>query len=57
VNKTTLECLVASGAMDELEGNRAQKWAVIEHALSFSSGEQRDRKKGQTSLFDLITTD
>jgi DNA polymerase-3 subunit alpha len=55
VNKTVLESLIASGAMDELEGSRAQKWAVIEQALAFSTGEQRDRRKGQTSLFDLIT--
>lgn len=55
VNKTVLESLIASGAMDELEGSRAQKWSVIETALAFSTGEQRDRKKGQTSLFDLIT--
>jgi DNA polymerase-3 subunit alpha len=55
INKTVLESLIASGAMDELEGTRAQKWAVIEQALTFSSGEQRDRKKGQTTLFDLIS--
>ena len=52
-----LESLIASGAMDELEGTRAQKWAVIEQALSFSSAEQRDRKKGQTTLFDLFSED
>ena len=57
VNKTVLESLVASGALDELEGSRAQKWDVIEQALSFSSGQQRDRKKGQTSLFDLLGDD
>lgn len=57
VNKTVLESLIASGAMDELEGSRAQKWAVIEQALAFSSGEQKDRKKGQTTLFDLIADD
>lgn len=55
VNKTVMESLIASGAMDELEGTRAQKWAMIEQALAFSSSEQRDRKKGQTSLFDLIS--
>ncbi len=43
--------------MDELEGTRAQKWEVIEQALQFSSNEQRDRKKGQTSLFDLLGED
>jgi len=57
VNKTVLESLIASGAMDELEGTRAQKWEVIEQSLQFSSGEQRDKKKGQTSLFDLISDD
>ncbi|MDD2211283.1 MAG: DNA polymerase III subunit alpha [Candidatus Cloacimonetes bacterium] len=55
VNKTVLESLIASGAMDELEGTRAQKWAVIEPALALSSGDQRDRKRGQTNLFDLIS--
>lgn len=57
VNKTVLESLIASGSMDELEGSRAQKWAVIEQALAFSSSEQRDRKRGQISLFDLIDDD
>jgi len=57
VNKTVLESLIASGAMDELEGTRAQKWAVIEQALALSSGDQRDRKRGQTTLFDLISED
>ena len=54
VNKTILESLIASGAMDELEGTRAQKWAVIEQALQFSSNEQRDRKKGQSTIFDFL---
>ncbi|MDD4147124.1 MAG: DNA polymerase III subunit alpha, partial [Candidatus Cloacimonetes bacterium] len=54
VNKTVLESLIASGAMDELEGSRAQKWAVIEQALALSSGDQRDRRRGQTTLFDLF---
>ncbi|PKN80997.1 MAG: DNA polymerase III subunit alpha [Candidatus Cloacimonetes bacterium HGW-Cloacimonetes-1] len=54
VNKSVLESLIASGAMDELEGSRAQKWAVIEQALQFSSNQQRDRRMGQTSLFELI---
>ena len=57
VNKTVLESLIASGAMDELEGSRSQKWEAIETALSFSSSEQRERRKGQTSLFDLIAED
>jgi DNA polymerase-3 subunit alpha len=54
VNKTILESLIASGAMDELEGNRAQKWAVIEQALQFSSNDQKDKKRGQSTIFDLM---
>jgi len=57
VNKTVLESLIASGAMDELEGTRAQKWEVIEQALSYNTGAQKDKRVGQTSLFDLITED
>lgn len=55
VNKTVLESLIASGAMDELEGNRAQKWESIESALAYSTGEQRERRAGQTSLFGIIS--
>lgn len=57
INKTILESLIASGAMDELEGTRAQKWAVIEQALQMSSYAQKDKKRGQTTLFDLLEED
>ncbi|MDD3536613.1 MAG: DNA polymerase III subunit alpha, partial [Candidatus Cloacimonetes bacterium] len=54
VNKTVLESLIASGALDELEGTRAQKWEAIEEALAYSAGKQRDLKRGQTNIFDLF---
>lgn len=54
VNKTVLESLITSGAMDELEGTRAQKWTAIEMALEYGSEHQRESKKGQISLFDLL---
>jgi len=57
VNKTVLESLIAAGAMDELEGTRAQKWQVIEAALEHAGDHQRERKRGQTSLFDLLEDD
>ena len=57
VNKTILESLIASGAMDELEGTRAQKWNVIEQALQFSSNYQKDRKRGQSTIFDFMNTE
>jgi len=54
INKTVLESLIASGALDELEGTRAQKWRVIESALEHASDHQRENRRGQTSLFDLL---
>ncbi|HOD17180.1 MAG TPA: DNA polymerase III subunit alpha [Candidatus Cloacimonadota bacterium] len=54
VNKTVLESLTASGAMDDLEGTRAQKWNAIELALEHGGEHQRDFKRGQTLLFDLL---
>jgi DNA polymerase-3 subunit alpha len=57
VNKTVLESLIASGAMDELEGSRSQKYAVIESALEHASDHQRERKRGQISLFDMFEDD
>jgi DNA polymerase-3 subunit alpha len=35
VNKAVLESLICSGAMDELEGNRAQKFAAIEKQINY----------------------
>ncbi len=57
VNKTVLESLIASGALDDLEGSRAQKWLVIETALEQASDHQRESRRGQTSLFDLLDTE
>ncbi|HPR16681.1 MAG TPA: DNA polymerase III subunit alpha [Candidatus Cloacimonadota bacterium] len=54
-NKTTLESLICAGAMDELEGNRAQKYSIIENALDFASGIQSEQKRGQMMLFDAFT--
>ena len=54
INKTVLESLIASGALDDLEGTRAQKWQVIESALENGSDHQRESKRGQTSLFELL---
>lgn len=54
VNKSVLESLIASGAMDTLEGTRAQKWQIIEPALELAYDHQRETKRGQTLLFDII---
>ena len=57
VNKSVLESLIGSGAMDELEGNRAQKYQSIENALEFGAGVQTEKKRGQMMFFDVLNDD
>lgn len=54
VNKTVLESLIGSGAMDELEGNRAEKYDAIESALEYGTGVQMEKKRGQMMFFDAF---
>lgn len=57
VNKKILEALVQAGAMDSLEGNRAQNFLAIETAISFAQKYQsRAQNKSQMSLFELLNT-
>ena len=51
-NKSTLETLVKSGAMDCFGAKRSQLLAVIEKAIQNGASKLRDRKSGQKSLFD-----
>jgi DNA polymerase-3 subunit alpha len=51
VNKKALECLVRVGAMDCLEGHRAQLAAAIDNAVQYGQKVQADRAAGQSSLF------
>jgi DNA polymerase III subunit alpha len=53
VNKKCLESLVCAGALDSLRGTRAQLFASIDLGLEYGDSIQKDRKSGQTSLFDL----
>ncbi|MBI4553476.1 MAG: DNA polymerase III subunit alpha [Candidatus Latescibacteria bacterium] len=53
VNKRVLESLIQAGALDPLEGHRAQLMAAVESAMDAAQARQNDRDKGQTSLFDL----
>jgi len=52
INKSTLESLIGAGAMDSLDGNRAQKYAVIESVLKYGIQKESERAKGQSSLFE-----
>ena len=54
LNKAVLESLIMAGAMDSLEGNRAQKFEAIENALYCASVNQSYRKSGQMTLFDFM---
>ncbi len=56
VNRKILEALIQAGALDSLEGSRAQKFAAIETAIQFAQKFQDRRKDtSQMSLFDLLT--
>jgi len=50
-NKRVFEALIASGALDNLGGHRAQYWAILDAALQDASLQQQDRETGQGSLF------
>ena len=52
VNRRVVESLIAAGALDGLEGHRAQKIEALELALKAAGKAQQDREKGQISLFD-----
>jgi DNA polymerase III subunit alpha len=51
VNKKALECLAASGALDDLEGHRAQLVAAVDSAVQYAQRIQADKLAGQSSLF------
>jgi DNA polymerase-3 subunit alpha len=50
-NKRVLEALIGSGALDSLEGHRAQLLAVLDTAIQEASLKQQERVSGQGSLF------
>jgi DNA polymerase-3 subunit alpha len=54
INRRVLESLVCAGALDSLEGHRAQILAAVEAALTVGQKTQRDRTTGQTSLLKML---
>jgi DNA polymerase III subunit alpha len=50
-NKRVFEALIASGALDNLSGHRAQFWAVLDMALQESSLKQAEKVSGQFGMF------
>jgi DNA polymerase-3 subunit alpha len=49
--KRTLECLAQAGALDRLEGHRAQLAEAVDLAVRYGQKVQADRAAGQSSLF------
>ena len=54
VNRRMIESLIRAGAMDSLEGSRAQKFAAVEGAMEAGQRAHRDRQSGQAGLFGEI---
>ena len=57
VNKGVLESLIYAGAMDDLEGNRAEKFAAIDMAIKYGNGVQKEKQKLQLTLFDELESE
>ena len=51
LTKSTLETLIKAGVLDSLPGTRAQQMAVIERAVQSAMSRQKDKARGQKSLF------
>ena len=51
VNRRMIESLIRAGAMDSMEGTRAQKFAAVEGAMEAGQRAHRDSESGQTGLF------
>ncbi|MBN1998482.1 DNA polymerase III subunit alpha [candidate division KSB1 bacterium] len=57
MNKKVLESLVESGALDNLTGTRAQKFAAVETAVEFAGRQNAFSAHGQISMFDVAEED
>lgn len=51
VNRRMIESFIKAGAMDSLEGTRAQQFAVVESAMEAGMRAQKDKISGQGGLF------
>jgi DNA polymerase-3 subunit alpha len=51
LTKGTLETLIKAGVLDSLPGTRAQQSAVVERAVQSAVSRQKDKARGQKSLF------
>ena len=51
VNKKTLESLIAAGALDELEKDRARAFAAVDQILAIANRSQEEASAGQGDIF------
>ncbi|MSV29420.1 MAG: DNA polymerase III subunit alpha [Bryobacterales bacterium] len=51
INRRMVESLIKAGAMDTLEGTRAQKFAIVEGAMESGQRAWKDKLSGQGGLF------
>ena len=54
VNRRMIESFIKAGAMDSLEGTRAQLFAIIDSAMETGTRAWKDRESGQSGLFASI---
>ncbi|TDI71682.1 MAG: DNA polymerase III subunit alpha [Bacteroidetes bacterium] len=53
VSKKAIECLAKAGALDDLDGHRAQLMEAVDTAMRYAHKVQADRAAGQNSLFGV----
>jgi DNA polymerase-3 subunit alpha len=56
LNKRVIESLIQAGAFDSVSKHRAQLMASLDMAMNYGQAVQEDKKRGQTSLFDIGST-
>jgi DNA polymerase-3 subunit alpha len=54
VNRRMIESLIKAGAMDTVNGTRAQLFAAIDNAMESGARAWRDRASGQSGLFSAL---
>ncbi len=57
VNKRVVESLIKCGAFDYTGAARAALLAAMDTAMEMASSKQRDKRSGQSRLFDLLSDD
>lgn len=57
INRRMIESFIKAGAMDSLQGNRAQLFAILDRSLESGQRALRDRQSGQAGLFGFMETE